>query len=228
MIAIAAVRVLTGWISDRESARLSTDCSQMLAKTAGVTSAGNILTINGHTLETNVAIERITQIEGKTAAGIRVTCDIDGRSVPSLDTGTVGIDSNRSASIKSALEDWTIEYGTPIVDALAGKNEKLRHRGFHVHAGPTGIRGPKPEGLGNFHERVFETVGPVLETLAPSAMHGLSIMVVGGNGRAIEGEVRLDGEPSEQLRRLVMQLDWPESATGYMLKQYYVLTAVQQ
>ena len=208
---------------------LSVTCAQQLAKASGATSAGNSVKLEHHVIATTVAIEQIQKdaTGANTAAGIRVMCEIDGHPVAALTSGSVGLDTTREAALATAIEEWVGQYGTTIVDALGGRGKPRRVGAFDAYAGPTGIRGAKPEQLELVHERFFAEVAPVLSNLSTTSLHAVTLMVVRKPDGTADGEVRLDGEVSAPLKQLAMKVTWPESPTSYMLKQYYVLVAAK-
>jgi len=228
LLALPLIGVIRSAISRHESKGLSETCAQMLARAAGGIAVGNAVKLDDHSLVTNVAIEQIREHPSgaQTAAGIGVMFDVDGNSVPALTTGSVGIDSTREGALGVAIEEWVTGYGMPIVNALARKGKTLRVGAFDVYPGPTGIRGSDPEHLENLHETFFQEVGSALPQLVSGpSLHALSILVVRRPDGSLDGEFRVDGQPSDRLKQLALRAKWPKSEDTYMLKQYYVLTA---
>jgi hypothetical protein len=210
--------------SQDESQRLSAQCAQILAKSFGVSSSGNSVKIAGHTISTTAAVEQGEKRDDKFAIGVRISIEVDGRAVPALTSGGVGIDSSREAALTTALDEWSAGYGTPIVEAIARRQPALSAGGFDVYAGPTGIRGTKPDHLGDIHAPLFAIVTPELSQLAtPSTMHAMTLMLVRDRSGAVDGEFRVDGAVSERLKQLALKVTWPEASDSYMLKQFYVL-----
>src|SRR5262249_60612545 len=101
----------------------------------------------------------------------------------------------------------------------------LQSGGYKVYAGPVGIRGSKPEGLEDVNASFLGAIEPAFATLISSkdGFHSMTITAVRNSDGSIDGEFRVDGQVSEDLRRLALQAKWPTSNTAYMLKQYYVL-----
>jgi Family of unknown function (DUF6348) len=91
---------------------------------------------------------------------------------------------------------------------------------------PAGIRGDKPDGLADFNASFFRTVGPALATLIATkpGVHAITVLGARTADGAIDGEFRVDGQVSDALKQLALQVKWP-TRTVYMLKQYYVLVS---
>jgi hypothetical protein len=112
----------------------------------------------------------------------------------------------------------------PIVDALSAKGKAIRVGDFTAYPGPIGIRGSTPEHLAEVQDMFFREVGPALPRLVPGpSLHALALMVLRNPDGAIDGEFRVDGEPSAELKRLAIKVNWPKGQSTYMLKQFYVL-----
>ena len=159
-------------------------------------------------------------------AGIQVAVDVDGRPVPALTSGTVGIDSTREGALRIGIEEWVAGVGVPMVNALTGKGETLRVGAFVAHPGPIGIRGPMPELLDGLRETILRDLVPDLSRLlSGSGLHALSFMVVWHPDGTIHGEFRIDGAISDPLKQLAQKVKWPKGQDTYILKQYYVLAA---
>lgn len=226
LLALPVVGVIRYAVAQRGSERLAPACAQALARMAGGTSSGNVVGFGRHSLALTVAIESVEDNSANaTVAGtIRVSCDLDGQSIPSLDAASLGLGATREDALTEAVEEWVFEFGIPIAKALNETGEARIVGGFRVYPGPTGIRGQKPERVESVHDAFFDVVAPSLSTLFwRPPPHALSIAVLRRPGRDLEGEFRVDGEPSQRLKDLAMRAKWPESSGSYMLKQYYVL-----
>jgi hypothetical protein len=197
-----------------------------LAHAAGASANGNTVKGGEHSLSLLTQVEQVeTGPNGRMAAGVKVSCIIDGKTVDALTSGSVGSDSSRDAALATAAGEWAVQYGKPIVDALSAKAPAHQGGGYKVYAGPVGIRGSKPDGLEEMNANFFRAVEPSLATLISSkaGLHSLSVTAVRNNDGSIDGEFRVDGQVSETLKRLALQAKWPSSNGAYMLKQYYVL-----
>lgn len=212
---------------DEERLALSASFAEALGKAVGITASGNTLKPAGHTLALTATIEQVENAPNNAGvlAGVRVTCDVDGKRVEALTSGSVGVDSTREAALQTAAEEWAMQYGAPVVDALSAKATTLQAGGFKIHAGATGIRGDKPDKLAGVHDAFFRALGADLATLVPSkaGLHAITITLVHKADGAVDGQFRVDGETSAPLRQRALKLTWPASQKTYMFKQYYVL-----
>ena len=213
-------------MADDESRRLPELFANKLAQATGTSATAATVRIGEHSLSLSTLIEKVaTGPEGRVVAGVKVTCTIDGVLAESLTSGGVGIDTSRDAALVTAAEEWAIEYGGPIVDALSAKTPTLTSAGYKVYAGPAGIRGDKPEGLDDLNASFFRAVEPSFVKLFSSqgGLHAITILVVRYEGN-VNVMLRVDGRDSDALGALASQVKWPTGA-DYMLKQYYVLRA---
>ena len=209
-----------------ESRRLPDLFAGKLAQASGAAANGDTIKVGEHSLSLVPQVEQVANApDGRVAAGVRVSCKIDGKAVDALTAGSVGIDTSRDAALVTAAEEWAMQYGKPIVDALSAKAPTLQISGFKVYAGPVGIRGSKPDGLDEVNANFFRAIEPALPTLitAKAGLHSMTITAVRNKDGSMDGEFRVDGQVSEELKRRALQVKWPTSSSTYMLKQYYVL-----
>jgi hypothetical protein len=198
-----------------------------LANATGALAKADTVNVRDHVLKLEATVEQVkTAPDGRVVAGVRVTCTLDGKPIDALTSGGVGIDASRDAALATAATEWAMQYGKPIVDALFVRSPTLTSGGFAVYAGPAGIRGDKPDGLADFNASFFHTIEPALAKLYPTkaGVHAITVLGARTADGAIDGEFRVDGEVSDALKQLALQVKWP-TRTAYMLKQYYVLIA---
>jgi hypothetical protein len=180
--------------------------------------------VPGHTIATTATIEQGEGRDETFVVGVSISVEVDGRAVPALTSGAVGVDSSRQAALTTALEEWSAQYGTPILEALARRQPSLTAGGFDVYAGPTGVRGAKPEHLADIHAALFAVLTPELSRLvATPTLHALTVTLVKEPAGAVDGEFRVDGAVSETLKQIALKVTWPGAPDAYMLKQFYVL-----
>jgi hypothetical protein len=206
---------------------LSEQFATKLANATGALAKSDTVNVRDHVLQLAATVEQVkTAPDGRVVAGVKVTCTLDGKPIDALTSAGVGIDASRDAAIATAATEWAMQYGKPIVDALFARSPALTSGGFAVYAGPAGIRGDKPDGLGDFNASFFHTIEPALAKLIPAktGVHAITVLGARSADGAIDGEFRVDGEVSDALKQLALQLKWP-TRTTYMLKQYYVLIA---
>jgi hypothetical protein len=220
-----AIVVLFVLVSAAHADPLGEQFATKLANATGALAKGDTVHVRDHVLELGAAVEQVkTAPDGRLVAGLRVTCTLDGKPIDALTSGAVGIDASRDAAIATAATDWATQYGKSIVDALYARPSALSSGGFAIYASPAGIRGDKPDGLGDFNASFFHTVGPELAKLIPTkaGIHAITVLGARTADGAIDGEFRVDGAVSDTLKQLALQVKWP-TRTVYMLKQYYVL-----
>jgi len=208
-----------------ESQRLPEMFAKMVARVAGASATGDTVRLGEHTLSLSTKVEQVaTGPDGGVAAGVKVTCRVDGVLVEALTSGSVGIDASREAALATAAAEWAMQYGTPIVDALSAKAPELVSAGYKVYAGPVGIRGDKPDGLEDVNAGFFRAIEPTFAKLfsPPGGLHAIDVLVVRNDGNLQVINLRVDGQDSDALKALATQVKWPTGAS-YMLKQYYVL-----
>ncbi len=206
---------------------LSEQCATKLANATGALAKSDTVNVRDHVLQLAATVEQVkTAPDGRVVAGVRVTCTLDGKPVDALTSAGVGIDTSRDAALATAATEWAMQYGKPIVDALFERPAALSSGGFAVYAGPAGIRGDKPDGLADFNASFFHAVEPALAKLiaTKAGVHAITVLGARTADGQIDGEFRVDGQVSDALKQLALQVKWP-TRTAYMLKQYYVLIA---
>ena len=120
-----------------ESRRLAETFASKLALASGATANAGTVMVGEHSLSLRPEVEQVASApDGHVFAGVKVSCKIDGEPVDALTAGSVGIDWSRDAALVTAAEDWAMQYGKPIVDALSAKAPAL-------HSGGQQARGPR-------------------------------------------------------------------------------------
>lgn len=190
---------------------------------------GRTLKFDGHTLAAAVTIEKIVEEQGNVLAGIGIAVRVDGAENPALFAGGVGVGDTRAGAIETALQEWAMQTGGPIVQALRGPSSRrapITVGAWDVHAGPTGIRGEKPEGA-TFDEAwqtsfLAHIDAVVRASFSGPGLHAMTLTIV-VDGVGNRGECRVDGVVSPQLCERARSHAWPVGKDAYMFKQFYVL-----
>ncbi|HVV83850.1 MAG TPA: DUF6348 family protein [Kofleriaceae bacterium] len=212
----------------RSAAALSELFATSLASIAGPVH-GDTVTVGRHALTVHAKSEGAggTTPDGRTVAGVEVICDVDGQVVAAFHTGAVAVDATPEAARKAAAAEWASIYGWAIVDALAEKPAEYEVAGFAIHAGLTGVLGPKPDGVDGLDPVIFGLLEPELAELLPSraGFHSITIDLTTKADGTQEGDYWVDDDSSSRLADALHALPWPTSARPYTVKKFYVLVA---
>ena len=211
---------------------------RFIAKSIVTSAGGGALRVGEHALAVRASLDYVKAHEGKFYVGLDVRCFADGTDSDALHSGSMGIGETADAALRTAVGEWVLQYGTPIVGALHGQPEvelllrSFRAGRFVVYPGPTGFRGESPQGpKTGFHEELFRTLDASLNSwISPqrTELHAMTLTLDVRDGVVTSGECRLDGAVSDRLYEVAKEVAWPRSPTPYILKQYYVLTAAAE
>jgi hypothetical protein len=220
-------RILPGQPNAKLSEMAVASLAVGLAKAGQQTTPkGTRLLVNGRTLEPAVAIDYVRPMGTQFAVGTFVSSRIDGTPVPAIDSGSLGIDSNTDDAVRTAVFEWSAQFGFAMARALAGDAPAGVVSGFTVYAGLPGTKGERPPGakLSETQTRLLAHLAPLVEGLsaAKGAMHAIALTIK-VEPTHVQGECRLDGQVSRQVLDRMVTFDWPRSQTGYVFKQFYVL-----
>jgi hypothetical protein len=198
--------------------------SMFLATLARVTKRaveGGEIKSGTHVIKLATVLENDVPRPGGHAVGVAVDVVVDGKSVGSLRTGSVGIGRSRDEALATAASEWVAEFGVPIVGAFDGTPPSFESNGLKVYAGLVGFRGTAPANV-DLAKPSFVALAPTVSTVVGQVpgMHALTVNVF-RKPDSVNAEVRFDGEAHAALATEARKATWPEGE--YMLKLFYVV-----
>lgn len=187
----------------------------------------NRIAIAGHKVGVTFHVENSVESDRGWLAGVRGDVTIDGALLPELTAGAVGgVDETESEATDTAVSDWVNMVGVAILKALAdvqGHDDVLKDR--IAFGGFTGIRGQPPS---SWPQRANDVQVLILRAVEPYLQGreriGLRFWLAIEGGVLKNGEIRIDGDVSEEALRSVGQVAFPNG--NYALIQYYVLEPI--
>lgn len=218
------------------SARLASSLAQTYGGAAPPVT-DTVVQLGEHTLSLEATIPAVTRMGDSILVQMDVSAAVDSVAVPALGSGSIGIGSNEDDAFAAAVEEWVLQYGTPISQAIwpEGVRDPALTRTFptgrhEVVVGPTGIRGEpprswrdgKPPDLG---AQIVDAAAPLLDSLltTSSPYHAITLTLAIGKGGGLEGECRVDGRVSPELLAAMAQVPWPAAESTVLWKQYLVV-----
>ncbi len=243
---IAAVRLRTPPMNqESNSLSVNDDLSALTTKLLaaaleqdGITveARGLSLKLGSRTLSVTTSTDSVKETDGKVFVGLAFACTVDGKAVPALHTGSIGIDDTKQAAMHTATQEWVFQYGVPTAMAVMGgatdggkADGAISVGDLVVFPGATGIRGQAPaefRGLASFHNALISHLSSLLKPLASEGgLHAMTLTLVFKEGSPLQGECRLDGKVSVPLLTAAQEYPWPKVTGTFMVKQYYVFSA---
>ena len=216
-----------------ENEKLATCLTEALTKLAtkndpqlGLVVKADGVSIREHAITIVPVSERVGKMGGKPFSAARFEVTLDGHKDEKLTFGSVGIGDSEEDARATAVAEWYMSFGAALLNALAGKSASVSQNGYAVYPGGMGLRGGAPkdwmDGSDSMHHRILSSLARGLPK-PDSAIHTLDLKVAVNPKGAVEGDCRLDGMPAPQVLSILKSLAWPKQATGYLLKQAYVL-----
>jgi hypothetical protein len=204
-------------------------------KEAGQSAAqqGNLLTVGKHRIRVDYRIENTAQWDGKYLVTIAVDVMLDGKRLPALGAGSIGIDTTYDTALETAADEWSNLVGRAFIQALFPRDTDPKPvsaaASRKIYHGPVGIRGTPT--VGEF-DGTLKQLSAALPSFVARAFpqgtdpewHGLTIIVAGDPNRGISSMCRVDSKDSAALTEAVTKLRWPKGPTSYMFKQFYLVT----
>jgi Family of unknown function (DUF6348) len=158
--------------------------------------------------------------------GLRINVFVDGVLQP-LTFGSVGIGSDRGDAVETAVSDWAMYVGDPLLGALGVKiGEEPQNVGpFLVYQGLVGIRGSHSPWSTENNRQLLHRLDTLVKGLehSPGELHSISLMVAVEQSGTPQGECRVDGVISPAALTAVQSFPWSQNGTAYIFKQFYVL-----
>lgn len=188
------------------------------------------LEFNGTTISITPVIENQMEKDGKFFEGIRFEISLNGKMLHGLTFGSVGIDDSLENADKTAIQEWAMGFGLPVIDALENAEERSTTiDGITFHNSLMSIRGmgqEKPggwvDGTKKMNEKILQAAMPILKKeSAGSDYTSMQMLIAVKPKEPLEAQCRLDGLESAELTSAMTKLDWPKEK-GYMFKQCYV------
>lgn len=190
---------------------------------------GSLLKVGQREIRIEPQIEREVQKEGRWLIGVGIRVNLDGNDLPALRSGAVGIDASREAALKTAAEEWSQEFGAPLVHALfptSTKHNPAVYGAYRIFPGPPGIRGS--DNIKSFDASLRE-LPDVLGRFATQTFHqgkaewrGLTVSIAFTPTQEKKSMCQVDGKMSDELSSAVNRLDWPVDG-NYLFKRFYLL-----
>jgi hypothetical protein len=220
---------LRNWVRTRRP-DLSERCVRALARVAksagGFTLSEDQIKIGDADVRLRAQIEHEESADTKFLIGIFVDVYVNGVLQP-LTAGQVGVGSDRDDAIETAVSEWAMLVGQPLLGALGAKISQQPEDigGFFVYHGFAGIRGPRtvtwPE---EKQTRLVHRLESFIQGLEHyrGDLHSISLLVVVAGDGTTQGECRVDGAISPNLLKMVQSFPWAQDGV-YMFKQFYAL-----
>lgn len=195
-----------------------------------VTQQGEMLDVEGHQIGVATTVDQETEREGKTFVGLAVQVKLDGKELPAMHSGTVGIDSTKDAAITNAADDWTKQFGMLLVHALGPQPSTVKSvaaGAYTVFSGSVGMRGSDDYKLfKDAHDKIDRIIAQFVMKRFPNAAewHGMNVMVVNDPKRGVVSVCQMDGSatPDAELSAAAKSAPWPKGQVSYMYKQFFL------
>lgn len=203
-------------------------CATALAASARasnleVRATGNRVIFEREEFELDVRIENEGRRASQWLVGIAVT--VTSTSGGRLVAGSVGVGTDRTDALDTAVDEWVQLAGVAIVRGVVLKersSERYELPGLVAYPGATGFRGAEEVAWStNERARLLELLAPLLGHLDPGRLHSISLTLQIDANQAVGGDCRLDDTASPELLQAAKQFQWPVGS--YIFKQYYVV-----
>lgn len=220
--------------ADDEGSRLMSRLLDLLAKEAITPSAsvpsmsvkGTEIEIARHRLRITPVSEQVLRTEGEFISAARFEISLDGLKQEGLTAGSIGIGDSADDATSTAVAEWFMLLGSPILRSIADRAPDLTVGSFRVYIGPLGVRGQAPNELVAGQvitpDKVLKAISETLPRVN-GKLHTVQILIVVTPEGSITGECRVDAQISAMALASVQQLNWPKGLTQYIFKQSYVL-----
>jgi Family of unknown function (DUF6348) len=159
--------------------------------------------------------------------GVRFEVEINGRRMPNLVCGQVGVGETGEEADQQAVRTWQGTFGEALFAALAAVPAEQRRRGHAVHEGALAIRFTTEQESLARHPAL--SVAAALDALAPilpvpdGSLHSVQIHVLVEPGRSADVEVSIDGKDSLAGMERLAALPWPRQSGPYSVKRALIL-----
>ncbi|MGC4070231.1 MAG: DUF6348 family protein [Polyangiaceae bacterium] len=234
--------------ADIDASLLSTKGSAMLASTfralgLHAVEQDSAVSVANRSISVVARIDNRAQKDTRSILAATFEVLIDGRRIPTLTGGAIGVGETPVQARDTAAADWAFQYGAPIgfalattlgaegrptaTDPLARLYGKTEVDGQGLFYGPPGIRGrtAAPDEVASiaFLRTVATSVVRLLRCKSPACEYRSTTILILVEGSAVTGgECRLDGDVSPELLDTLSKLTWPEGAPKYVFKLFFV------
>lgn len=213
------------------SDELSRRCASVLASSAR--SRGLSPSVSGALVGfTHGAVALRARVEARqSGAGrqvVSVAVDTIVGNHPAMTVGSVGIGRDEPDAVETAIQEWGALVAPAVIGAVElgeRAGERYAVDGYIAYPGATGFRGAAPAWGAAEHRRLLASLRRALPLPVAGTLRPLTLTVMVEPGQMPQGEVRFDGIVVPSLWPSVQLFDWPQSASGYIFKQFYILTS---
>ena len=192
--------------------------------------SGDRIEIGSTKVRLQARIEKEVRVEGGFLIGLAVDVFVNDVLQP-LTYGSVGAKGDRDDAVQTAVHDWAMYVGKPLLGALGVRigEEPQKIGSFLVYEGPTGIREGKGSPFVPFSkeegEQLLERLDPFIRGMehSPGEFHSIFLIVIVSEGTTKGGGCRLDRDISPELVKAIQSFSWSQHGAEYVFKQFYVL-----
>lgn len=191
------------------------------------------LLLDGHRLGISISFEGCVQQSEHTLAPLEVQLHVDGVGGDRFRVGTLGVAPDCRGAMQSAVEEWFLLAGQPVLAALGAavisprrSPAMLRLARWEGFAGRTAVRGSMPAALepgGVIYRELLGIVAGVAGGWQPQEpqLRSIFLMLTWAEG-ALEVQAAVDGALDPGLGEAIAALPWPQTRDAWLFKQFFV------
>ena len=194
---------------------------------ATLAASGSQVRVGRKVVRLAAQIENDEHVDSKSLIGLHVDLFVDDVRQP-LTYGSLGIGKDREDAINTAVSEWAMAVGEPLLRALGAKTgEQPEQIGqFLIYRGPAGIRGSDHVAWSSEKDKkLLHHLDAFVHGLehSPGELHSISLMIAVRPDGKTEGECRIDGAISTSLLKAVQSFSWRQDGLNYLFKEFYVV-----
>lgn len=191
------------------------------------------LLVAGHRLGISIAFEGCVEQGPHVLAPLEVQLHVDGVGEDRYRVGTLGVGPDCRAAMRSAIEEWFLLTGQPVLAALDAvadgprkRPDRIRLARWEGFAGRTAVRGAMPKSLepgGVLYRDLLAVISRTVDTweTGGTELRSLFLMLTWAEGE-MEVQAAIDGLLDPTLTEAIRGLPWPHTSAAYLFKQFFV------
>lgn len=215
--------------------RLAVDVLRRHAAEAGasvVEDEGDLL-VGEHRLGIAIAFEGCVEQGEHVLAPLEVQLHVDGVGEDRFRVGTLGVAPDCRLAMRSAIEEWFLLAGQPVLAALNAATHSPRRRPDPIRLarwegfpGRTAVRGSMPATLepgGAVYRDMLAVISKTVDQWEPAGadLRSIFLLLTWAEG-TMEVQAAVDGFLDAPLGEAIGKLPWPQTSSAYLFKQFFV------
>lgn len=163
--------------------------------------------------------------QGQYIYAAKYTTRYSGKDPIDLEFGAIGMGAAKQEAMTVSIMEWQQQWGYTFSQFLLDRKSATPNSKGDLYESMLGIRGTFPGNVGIFGDstNTQRIVNAISDYLPKDGVVGINLLVAVEDHRDPGGQCWINNVETPEAIEKILELDWPESDSGYIAKYYYIL-----